>query len=72
MDRVEAQKILAEQLERYRGMQLSQLIRLMAEPQTMEMLGSSGTKYGLEFEVVWDHEPEKDLRVIGSIDDGGW
>ncbi len=72
MDKVEAKRILAEQLERYRSMSYSQLLQLMGEPQTMEVIGSSGPKYALEFEVLWDHEARKDLRVIGSIDDGGW
>lgn len=72
MDKVEAKKILAEQLNRYRTMSHSQLLQLMGEPQTIELIGSSGVKYGLEFEVLWDHEPKKDLRIIGSIDDGGW
>lgn len=72
MDKVEAKEILAKELTRYRSMSHSQLLGLMGESQTIEVLGSSGTKYSLEFEVLWDHEPEKDLRVIGSIDDGGW
>jgi hypothetical protein len=36
------------------------------------MDGPSGAKYQLEIQVVWDHEPNTDLRVIGSVDDGSW
>ena len=72
MDKVEAKKILAEQLERYRSMSYSRLLGLMGDPQNLEVPGASGTQYGMEFEVFWDNEPKKDLRVIGSIDDGGW
>ena len=38
-----------------------------------EVLGPSGTKYKIEVEAVWDSGTKGgDLRVIGSIDDGGW
>jgi hypothetical protein len=72
MDQSEAKNILEEQLARYHVMSHSELLSLMSEVQTMEVRGSSGTNYGLEFEVVWDDESARNLRVIGSIDDGGW
>jgi hypothetical protein len=72
MDKTEAKKILTEQLEQYRKRSYSELTQLINEPETLTVIGGSGTKYGLEFEALWDHEPGKDLRVIGSIDDGGW
>jgi hypothetical protein len=72
MNKVEAKKILAEQLQRYRAMIYLQLLELMTDPQSTEVMADSGVKYGLEFEVVLDTEPGRDLRVIGSIDDGGW
>jgi hypothetical protein len=72
MDKTEAKKILTEQLEQYRKRSHSELTQLINQPETLTVVGDSGTKYGLEFEVFWDHEPGKDLRVMGSIDDGGW
>ena len=72
MDKTEATKILTEQLELYRKRSHSELTQLITEPDAFTVTGESGTKYGLEFEAVWDHEPGKNLRVIGSIDDGGW
>lgn len=72
MDKTEAKRILTERLELYRKRSHSELTQLITQPETLTVMGDSGTKYGLEFEVVWDHEPGKDLRVIGSIDDGGW
>lgn len=72
MDKTEAKKILTAQLEQYRKRSHSELTQLINEPETLTVTGDSGTKYGLEIEALWDHEPGKDLRVIGSIDDGGW
>jgi hypothetical protein len=72
MDKTEAKKILSEQLEQYRKRSHSELTQLIGQPETLTVMGVSGTKYGLEFEAVWDHEPGEDLRVIGSIDNGGW
>jgi len=30
----------------------------------------SGTWYQIEIEAFWDGEPNEDIRVLGSIDDG--
>ncbi|HEY5619917.1 MAG TPA: hypothetical protein VIK60_18390 [Vicinamibacterales bacterium] len=46
--------------------------RIDAEPETEAAQGESGTVYQLEFSVVWDDQPSGNLRVLGSIDDGGW
>ena len=72
MDKTEARKILAEQLEQYRKRSHSELTQLIDQPETLTVMGVSGTKYGLEFQAFWDDQPGKDVRVTGSIDDGGW
>ena len=72
MDKTEAKRILTEQLERYRKKSHSELTQLMTEPENFTVVGDSGAKYQLEIEAVWDDESAKDLRVMGSIDDGGW
>lgn len=72
MDKTEAKKILTAQLDLYRKRSHSELTQLINQPETLTVTGDSGTNYGLELEVVWDGEPGKDLRVMGSIDDGGW
>jgi len=72
MDKTEAKKILTEQLEQYRKRSHSELTQLIDQPEALEVMGGSGTRYGLEFEVFWDDKPGKDVRVIGTIDDGGW
>ena len=37
-----------------------------------QIISESGVEYQVEIEAVWDDEPGTDLRVIVSIDDGGW
>ncbi len=31
-----------------------------------------GAEYQIEVEVFWDGQQGGDIRVLGSIDDGGW
>lgn len=38
---------------------------------TGEREGASGAAYQFEIEVFWDDKPGGDVRVMGSIDDGG-
>jgi len=33
--------------------------------------GASGTTYQVEVEILWDGPAGGDLRIVGSIDDGG-
>jgi len=35
-----------------------------------KVVGPSGTEYQIEILVTWDHRPNGDVRVLGSIDDG--
>ena len=72
MDKTEAKKILTEHLEQYRKRSHSELTQIINEPENFTVMGDSGTKYQLEIEAVWDDESAKDLRLMGSIDDGGW
>jgi len=41
------------------------------EAETHEVTGKSGTVYQVQTEVVWDGKPERDIRVMAMIDDGG-
>ena len=71
MDDREAKAILEHQLSHYRKMSYAELASLIDNPSAFGVRGPSGTLYGVEVEVFWDREPGKELRVIGSIDDGG-
>jgi hypothetical protein len=74
MDKIEARKILAEQLTRYKARSYSELARLVAARQVdaFEATGEGGTVYQLEIQCFWDDRADGDIRVMGSIDDGGW
>jgi hypothetical protein len=38
----------------------------------VEIKGPSGTPYQVEIGIVWDDKPGGDVRVLASIDDGGF
>ena len=50
----------------------SDLVSLVGRPQVTELRGTTGARYQVEVEVYWDDRPGGAVRVIGSIDDGGW
>lgn len=72
MDRNEALGLLRQQLDRHRTRSHRELQSLIVEPDVVELVGSSGTRFCIEVLAVWDSQVGGDLRVIGSIDDGGW
>jgi len=45
---------------------------LLERPSAKEIVGPDGRKYQLEMQAFWDDKPGGNLRVIVSIDDGGW
>ena len=72
MDRNEAHGLLRQQLDRHRTRPHRELQSLIAEPEVVELEGPSGTRFCIEVLAVWDSQVGGDIRVIGSIDDGGW
>ena len=38
----------------------------------MQVVGEDGNSYQLEVEAIWDIARDEDVRVIVSVDDGGW
>jgi len=72
LNREEARALLAEKVLECRRLSYSQLLELLNNPIGLELVGASGTRYGVEVEAFWDREPEPDLRIVASIDDGGW
>jgi hypothetical protein len=67
----EPKMILAERLKRYREHSYDRLVRLIGSQEAEEARAPSGKRYQLEFQVFWDSRPGGDVRVMGSIDDGG-
>jgi hypothetical protein len=73
MDRAEALAIAHAELAVLREATYFQLVeRLIDKQEVAERVGASGTRYQIEKQAVWDDKPNGNLRVIVSIDDGGW
>jgi hypothetical protein len=72
MDTNEARGLLRQRLDLFRTRSHHELQSLIAEPEVIELVGPSGTRFCIEVLAVWDSKIGGDLRVIGSIDDGGW
>lgn len=41
------------------------------QPESVWVDGSSGTPYQVELQVFWDSKPDRDLRLLVSVDNGG-
>jgi len=63
--------VLNTSLNKYRAKSYNELQYLLNEQDTLEVKTESGTKYQLEIQAVWDDKKDGNLRVVGSIDDGG-
>jgi hypothetical protein len=73
MNNKEARSILAQQLGRYRSRSYAELATWARERRvdTPEVVTAGGARYQIEVQFFWDDKPERDVRVCGSIDDGG-
>lgn len=71
MDKEEAKAILAKELEVYRQRSYNDLLHLLDTQDVAEITGSSGVLYQLEFQGEWDDKQGGNLRIMGTIDDGG-
>jgi hypothetical protein len=45
---------------------------LNGEPIVLEIISPDGTECCVEVNAFWDDQPDGDIRVSFSIDDGGW
>jgi hypothetical protein len=73
MDKVEAKLILGQELPRYRDRSYDELLSSLKESEYFLRSSPSGTNYQIQIRVFFDdHKAKRNLRVIGTIDDGGW
>lgn len=74
MDKDEAREILEEELIQFRELSHADLQQKIGDPYVVQRTGASGVMYTIEVEVFWDdpRNPGGCLRVLGSIDDGGF
>jgi len=71
MDKIEAKKIINDQLARFTDH--SALVPLVESRhvETLDVHGDNGTRYQVEVQFFWDDKRKRTIRVVGSIDDGG-
>jgi hypothetical protein len=72
MDRTEASGLLRDQMGSWRSRSYEELADQVGESHQSVVKGASGADYQVDVQVVWDDEAHGNIRVIGSIDDGGW
>jgi hypothetical protein len=73
MNKAEARELALARVAELRQLDWSELRdRYLRRPETLEVSGPSGTTYQVETEAFWDGDREGDLRVIVTVDDGGW
>lgn len=73
-DKQEANAILSEELEKIRNLGYQELRKTFIEQKdikNLEITGASGVDYQVEIQGWWDDKVDKDIRVLGSIDNGG-
>jgi hypothetical protein len=73
MDKAEAMRIVQDRLATLRKLTPAELAsRYLDNPSTDEVTAASGTTYQIETQALWDDRAETNLRVMVSVDDGGW
>ena len=72
MNKTEAKSLLGNGLHALAGRSFGKLVAMIGHADVKNIQGTSGANYQIELNVFWDSKPEGDLRIIGSIDDGGW
>jgi len=71
MDKDEAIAVLDRHLASFVRRPYAELAAIIDQPQSTEATGPSGAVYQIEFNVFYDSGTTGDLRIMGSIDDGG-
>ena len=72
MDNDVAYVLIDAELRRLFELPYSELINRIGIPETKQVIGEDGHSYQLEIEAIWDISSDEDVRVIVSVDDGGW
>jgi hypothetical protein len=74
MNKKDAHDVLEKYVTPLIQCEFSQLAMLAESKHTdlMEAAGPSGVRYQIEIQYFWDHRPGGAVRVLASIDDGGF
>ena len=71
MDTVAARRVLNEWLVKLRAVPYRELAARVDSVTTDEVVRDSQRSWQLEVQVLWDDEPDGNVRVMVAIDDGG-
>ena len=71
MDTVAARKVLDQWLARLRAVPYRELVARVDSVTNDEVARDSERSWQVEIQVLWDDEPDGNIRVTASIDDGG-
>lgn len=72
MDRDEAGRLLRAVMIRFARRSRAELAQLMGQVEVYSVEGAGGVAYQIEVDAHWDGEPGGTIRVLGSIEDGGF
>jgi hypothetical protein len=72
MNKDVAYVLIDAELRRLLELPYAELINLIETPETKLVVGEDGKSYQLEIAAIWDIARGEDVRVIVSVDDGGW
>lgn len=71
MNKQETKEVLSKWLGTYKNKSYQELLSLLSNQDTSEVVLPSGETYQVEAYAVWDDKKKKHLRVIVAIDYGG-
>lgn len=73
MDKHEARRILDRRIAELRNEPYERLkSHWLRQPDCEQITADSGAEYQVEIEAFWDDESAGHLRLVASIDGGGW
>src|SRR5262245_10449729 len=73
MNTNEAGAILTDEIGKYEQLSYDQLRSMVGAPKrSYEVVAGSGVRYYIDVRAMWDDKPSGDVRVMVSIDAGGW
>ncbi len=72
MNEAFAREILQRELSSWRAKSYRELVEFIDHVHTAEILGADNHRYQIEIQSFWDSRRRDNVRVLGTVDDGGW
>jgi len=72
MDKQEAYSLVQKEIERFVCLSFEELEQHLGNNYTSEVQVTSGVRYQIDIQVFWDDNDKRNVRIIVSVDDGGW